>query len=138
VTQARAGETLQLLQRPVKDMMADKHGTISNALLRLRSSVDEINPNNFFKRGGLSNLFHKILGSNPITNYIRKYESVETHIRNTIEALRHGRDVLEEDSIELLQLQKKARQQIEELEKRILLGNYLLQRLEEERARTSE
>lgn len=130
LTQQSAGEHLEMLKRPLKDLMGNKNAEISNTLLKLRSCVDEISPDNFFKKGGIGNLFHKMFGSNPITNYIRKYESIEIQIENIVEALRNGRDKIEQDSIELTQIKASSKEKIYELEKRICLGKKLIKMLE--------
>ncbi|WP_245605529.1 toxic anion resistance protein [Thermicanus aegyptius] len=132
VTQQKAGDSLEILKRPVKDMISDKHGEIPNTLLQLRSRVDELNPNHFFKKGGVGNLFRKLFGSNPLTNYIRKYESIQTQIENIVASLRNGRDMIQEDTIQLRQIREMAKDQIYELEKRIYLGKRLLEMLEAE------
>lgn len=131
VTQEKSGMTLELLRRPVRELMTSKHDDISQGLLKLRSVVDEIQPNRFFQRGGLSQFLYKMLGNNPLVRYIRTYESVETQILRTIDGLRYGRDRLEEDNIQLKQIRAEAYRQIEALEARIALGKHLLERLDE-------
>ncbi|MBE3595046.1 MAG: toxic anion resistance protein [Candidatus Carbobacillus altaicus] len=131
VTQEKSGMTLELLRRPVRELMTSKHDDVSQGLLKLRSVVDEIQPNRFFQRGGLSQFLYKMMGNNPLVRYIRTYESVETQIQRTIDGLRYGRDRLEEDSIQLKQIRAEAFQQVEALEARIALGKHLLERLDE-------
>lgn len=131
VTQEKSGMTLELLRRPVRELMTSKHDDVSQGLLKLRSVVDEIQPNRFFQRGGLSQFLYKMMGNNPLVRYIRTYESVETQIQRTIDGLRYGRDRLEEDSIQLKQIRAEAFQQVEALEARIALGRHLLERLDE-------
>lgn len=131
-TQRNAAESLEILKRPVKDLMDGKSNEIPNTLLKLRSCTEELNPNKIFQSGGISNFFNKILGKNPISTYIRKYESVRTQIDNIITSLLNGSEKLKEDVINLKYIKKKAGENIYELEKRIYFGNKLLEMLEVE------
>ncbi|MGE5703265.1 MAG: toxic anion resistance protein [Clostridia bacterium] len=126
-TQRQAGESLEILKRPVKDMMDGKNNDIPNTLLQLRSCVDQLNPT-----GGVGGFFNKLFGKSAISTYIRKYESVQTQIDSIINSLLHGRDKLKEDNITLKQIKQKATENIHELEKRIHFGNRLLTMLEDE------
>lgn len=127
-TQRSASESLEILKRPVKDMMEGKNNEIPNTLLELRSCVDQLNTTK-----GVGGLFNKLFGrSNALSAYIRKYESVQTQIDSIINSLMHGRDKLKEDNITLKQIKHKATENILELEKRIHFGNRLLTMLEEE------
>jgi len=131
-TQMAAGQALDTLRQPVKHMMDGQHGGISQTLLQLRSHVDELNPNGLTKRGGLSNLISKITKKSPLTNYIRKYESIQTQIDNIVTSLYHGKDKLQADTIGLKQLKIAAQDKVYELEKRVYFGRKLMELMEVE------
>ncbi|WP_051330890.1 toxic anion resistance protein [Aneurinibacillus terranovensis] len=127
-TQREAGQSLEILKRPVKELMSDKNSEVSNTLLKLRSCVDELNPS----KGARGNFVSRLLGKNPIQAYIRKYESVEKQIAAINESLLRGRDQLQEDIVELRQIKNIAIDKIYELEKRTYFGKKLLEMLEAE------
>jgi uncharacterized protein YaaN involved in tellurite resistance len=131
-TQRNAAESLEILKRPVKDLMDGKNNDIPNALLKLRECTEELNPSKILQSGGISSFFNRLMGKNPISTYIRKYESVSTQIDNIITALLHGSEKLKEDVIHLKHIKNKANENIYELEKRIYFGNKLLEMLEAE------
>jgi len=128
-TQRNAGQSLQLLQRPVNELMTGKKNDVSNVLLKLRGEVDELNDSR------KASLFGKLLGKNPLKNYIRKYQTVQTNVNAIIDALRHGKDQLQENTASMKQLKRDAFQKIYELEKRIAFGKRLLEMLETETAK---
>jgi len=128
--QADAGNSLEILKRPVKEMMDNKNSEIPKTLLQLREHVEELNPQGL--NNGLKGLINKITGKNPMKNYIRKYQSVQTQIEAIVGSLLRGRDKLQEDNVELEIIKKNAQDKIYELEKQIYLGRKLLERLEEE------
>jgi uncharacterized protein YaaN involved in tellurite resistance len=126
-TQREAGKSLEILKRPVNELMNDKNKEISNTLLRLRGCVDELNPTKS-GRGFVSRLF----GKNRVQNYMRKYQTVEKQITEINHSLLNGRDQLQEDIVELRQIKKIAMDRIYDLEKRTYFGKKLLEMLEEE------
>lgn len=128
--QSDAGNSLEILKRPVKEMMENKNSEIPKTLLQLREHVEELDPQGL--NGGLKGIINKITGKNPMKTYIRKYQSVQTQIEAIVSSLLKGRDKLQEDNVELEIIKKNAKEKIYELEKQIYLGRKLLERLEEE------
>lgn len=128
--QTEAGQSLDILKRPVKDMIDEKNAEIPKTLLDLRAKVEELNPEGL--NGGFKGIINKITGKNPMKNYIRKYQSAQTQIDEIVFSLLKGRDKLQEDNVGLDIIKKNAQEKIYELEKQIYLGRKLLDRLEEE------
>ena len=75
--QRLAGESLNSLRRPVKDMMDndDSHGIPDN-LLKLREAVNELNPNSLEAKG-LAKIMPKFMRRKSTDKYVAKYQSVE-------------------------------------------------------------
>lgn len=134
-TQLNASRSLEVLKRPVKELMDGKHKGISDTLIVLRGHVDELNPSKVFKKGFISNIAAKITGNSPLTKYIRKYESVQTQIDQIIGSLYQGKDQLEADTIGLRQVKESAEEKIYDLEKRIYFGQKLMELMEIEIAK---
>lgn len=128
--QLEASNSLDILKRPMKELMDNKNSDIPKTLLQLRQHVEELNPDNFSK--GIKAFLNKLTGKTPVGTYIRKYQSVESHIEAIISSLLIGRDRLEEDNVELEIIKRNSREKIIELEKKIYLGRKLLERLDEE------
>lgn len=129
--QKKAGEALSNLRRPVKDLMKNHDNTeIPDSLLKLRSTVNELNPD-FVKGQGIKGLFNKIFGGKSVDKYIAKYQSVETNIEHIVKGLLKGQDKLEEDNADLEIIKRDSQEKIYNLEKQVYLGNKLFKILEE-------
>ncbi len=134
--------SLELLSRPINTMaygFFDDSSPISQALLNLRSTIEDLDPSNY------SMLFSKkkLLGFIPIRNdikkYFRKYQSAQTHLNSTIFSLNNGKDELLKDNAVLEEKQGRMWSAIYALEKHIYFGRQLdkqitgcLDRVEEE------
>lgn len=128
--QSDAGKTLEILKRPVNNMIEGKNNNIPKTLLELRAQVEELNPDNGTK--GIKGILNKITGKTPLKSYVRKYQSSQTHIDAIVSSLYKGRDQLQEDNVELGIIKKQAQDKIYELEKQMHLARRLLEKLEEE------
>ncbi|MBO3130204.1 toxic anion resistance protein [Dermatophilus congolensis] len=98
----RAAESSnRLLQTPVKalnDGEISKESKVSNTLLELRRTVEDLDP-------GKASVGKKLLGFIPmggkITDYFRRYESAQKHIDGILHSLRSGQDELLKDNAAL-------------------------------------
>lgn len=126
--QNEAGNTLEILKRPVRTMMEGKNNDIPKTLLELRHQVENLNPD----QKGIKGIFGKISRKSPLKNYVRKYESSQSQIDAIVSALYRGRDQLKEDVVELKIIKKESQEKVYNLEKQLYLSNKVLERLEEE------
>lgn len=127
--QMEASDSLEILKRPVKDLMENKNSDIPQTLLKLRECVDQLNPNDV-KTKGIHAVVNRILRKNPMTKYIQKYQTVETQIDAIVQGLLRGRDRIEEDTVELELIKEKAKERITNLRKQIFLGQKVFEILE--------
>lgn len=118
-TQERAGQTLQMLDRPVNDLMSGKSKEVSNLILSLRNECEELQQS---KNVGL---FGKLLRKSPIKNYVYKYQSVKTNVDAIVIGLRDGKDNLEENMISMRTLKRNSLEEIYQLQYKIEMGNKL-------------
>ncbi|SFP43642.1 toxic anion resistance protein [Salibacterium halotolerans] len=129
--QKKAGESLDALKRPVREMMNQKDNELPEKLHELKGMVSELEPEHL-KEGRLKKTWNKLLGRSPMEQYAKKYETVEAQVENIIEALLSGRDKLQEDNVMLEQLKETAKERITELQQQIETGNQLNEMLEQE------
>lgn len=128
--QSLAGDSLSSLKRPVKDMMANSNNTeIPDNLLKLRSTVNELNPEGLNKNG-VQKIINRIFRKNSVDKYIAKYQSVEQNIEVIVKGLLRGRDRLQEDNADLEMIKRDSQEKVYNLEKQIYLGNQLFKTLE--------
>ncbi|MDO3408529.1 toxic anion resistance protein [Saccharibacillus sp. CPCC 101409] len=125
-TMEKAGQSLEMLQRPVGDMVSGKRSDVSNNILRLRSEIDSLSKS---KQLGL---FDKIMRKTPLKNYIYKYQSVKTNVDAIVLSLRNGKDTLEENMVYMRNLKRTAIEEVYNLQMRIAMGNQLKTLFEEE------
>ncbi|SER40584.1 toxic anion resistance protein [Salisediminibacterium halotolerans] len=129
--QEKAGETLEALKRPVSDMMTDQNGELPEQLGRLKEVVSDLEPN-YLQEGKFKQFLAKLTRKSPMEKYIRKYETIETEVETIINALLHGKDRLQEDTVMLHQLKDIARERISGLNEQIGVGKHLNELLENE------
>ncbi|TSB46974.1 toxic anion resistance protein [Alkalicoccobacillus porphyridii] len=129
--QREAGESLEALKRPVREMMGDDSNALPNQLHELREMVAMLEPD-YLKDGQVKKWFDKVLRRNPVEQYAKKYQTVEAQVDHIIEGLLSGKDKLEEDNVMLVQLKGIARERIEKLNTQIQHGNELHTLLEQE------
>ncbi|KMK76387.1 toxic anion resistance protein [Alkalihalobacillus pseudalcaliphilus] len=129
--QKEAGESLEALKRPVKEMMGEGSNELPNQLFQLKEMVSQLEPN-YLHDSQMKKFMNKLLRRNPIEAYTRKYQTVESQVEQVIDGLLSGRDKLQEDNVMLLQLKGVAKERIHNLNKQIENGNRLHEMLEEE------
>ncbi|GEK57847.1 toxic anion resistance protein [Marinococcus halophilus] len=129
--QRKAGDSLEALKRPVREMMDQKDNELPDKLHELKTVVGELEPE-YLKEGRFQKTLNKILRRDPVEQYAKKYETVESQVDNIIHGLLAGRDKLQEDNVMLEELRETAIKRIEELETQIETGKQLNAMLEEE------
>ncbi len=128
-TMEKAGQSLEMLQRPVNDMVSGKRSEVGNNILRLRSEIDSLS-----KSKQLS-FIDKIMRKTPLKNYVYKYQSVKTNVDAIIVSLRNGKDTLEENMAYMRNLKRTSIEEVYNLQMRIEMGNQLKKLFEEEIAK---
>lgn len=129
--QREAGESLEALKRPVREMMGDDSSALPNQLHELREMVSMLEPD-YLKDGQFKKWVDKVLRRNPVEQYAKKYQTVESQVDHIIEGLLTGKDKLEEDNVMLVQLKGIARERIEKLNIQIQHGKELHELLDQE------
>lgn len=129
--QEKAGETLESLKRPVNDMMKDQNNDLPDQLGKLKEIVSELEPN-YLQEGKFKQFISKITRKSPLEKYVQRYETIETEVDTIIQALLHGKDRLQEDTVMLHQLKDIARERIRALNNQIESGKELHTMLEQE------
>ncbi|WYP28325.1 toxic anion resistance protein [Alkalihalobacillus sp. FSL W8-0930] len=129
--QREAGESLEALKRPVREMMGDNSNALPNQLHELREMVSMLEPDHL-KDGQVKKWMNKVLRRNPVEQYAKKYQTVESQVDHIIEGLLTGKDKLEEDNVMLVQLKGIARERIEKLNVQIQHGKELHELLDQE------
>jgi len=98
---ASAQVSNRMLERTVKTMdsgLFDDSSTISQGLIALRNTVEELDP---AQQGNLlapRKLFGIIPWGNKLKNYFDQYQSAQTHLNKIIESLLSGQDELRKDN----------------------------------------
>ncbi|WP_046227608.1 toxic anion resistance protein [Paenibacillus dauci] len=118
-TQERATQTLQMLDRPVNDLMSGKSKQVSNLILSLRDECEAL------QQSKNVSLFGKLLRKSPIKNYVYKYQSVSKNVDAIVQGLRDGKDTLEENMISMRTLKRNSLQEIYNLQYKIAMGGEL-------------
>jgi uncharacterized protein YaaN involved in tellurite resistance len=129
--QREAGESLEALKRPVKEMMQDQSNQLPTQLHQLKETVSQLEPT-YLKESQTKKWINKLLRRNPIEQYARKYQTVEAQVDDIVEGLLSGKDKLQEDTLMLHQLKSVAKERIANLNEQIDLGNQLNKMLEDE------
>ncbi|CAM4147129.1 toxic anion resistance protein [Saccharibacillus endophyticus] len=128
-TMEKAGQSLEMLQRPVNDMVSGKRSEVGGNILRLRTEIDSLSKS---KQLGF---FDKIMRKTPLKNYIYKYQSVKTNVDAIVVSLRNGKDTLEENMAYMRNLKRTSIEEVYNLQMRIAMGNRLKTLFEEEIAK---
>ncbi|MEK3786794.1 MULTISPECIES: toxic anion resistance protein [Paenibacillus] len=118
-TQERAGMTLKQLDRPVNDLMSGNRAEVSNMILKLRDECESL------QQSKNISLFGRLLRKSPLKNYVYRYQSVRKNIDSIINALRDGKDNLQENIVNMRQLKRSSIQEIYNLQTKIAFGNEL-------------
>lgn len=128
-TMEKAGQSLEMLQRPVNDMVSGKRSEVGNNILRLRTEIDSLSKS---KQLGF---FDKLMRKTPLKNYVYKYQSVKTNVDAIVVSLRNGKDTLEENMAYMRNLKRTSIEEVYNLQMRIAMGNRLKTLFEEEIAK---
>ncbi|MBG9784559.1 Tellurite resistance protein [Alkalihalobacillus lehensis] len=131
VEQREAGESLEALKRPVREMMGDESNTLPKQLHELREVVGQLEPDHL-KDSQIKKLFNRLIRRNPIEQYVRRYQTVEAQVDHIVEGLLTGKDKLQEDNVMLKELKVVARERIGNLNEQISMGKELHEMLEKE------
>ncbi|ALA55156.1 toxic anion resistance protein [Shouchella clausii] len=129
--QKQAGESLEALKRPVKQMMNDEANTLPKQLHELREVVGQLEPD-YLHDSSFKKFLNKLLKKDPIEQYAKKYQTVEAQVDHIIEGLLTGKDKLQEDNVMLQELKVVAKERIENLNNQIAVGTELHEMLEQE------
>jgi uncharacterized protein YaaN involved in tellurite resistance len=102
---ASASVSSRLLDKPAKAMesgMFDPKSSISNSLVKLRRTVEDLDPT---QQGlfGKKNLWGSLPFGNKVRDYFHKYESSQKNLDAIISSLYAGQDELEKDNASLEQ-----------------------------------
>jgi uncharacterized protein YaaN involved in tellurite resistance len=132
--QQKASKEISLLKTRVGSMLNNlegEGGEIPKNLIALRHTMDEINPQVLGQPSGIS----KWLGRTPVVGKVLKriavkYESVQTQIDHIMNGLRHGKDMLLQDNVELEQLYKQVQQAQLGVQQSAYLGEILWGKLD--------
>lgn len=132
--QREAASQSQMLKQPISALSkrADDGGEVANALINLKMTVEELNPNKFdMEPGWFGRALSKIPGvGSPLSRYFTKYESAQTVISSIMQALENGKGQLNRDNVTLAEDQKQMRETNVKLERAIKLGQLIDQGLQ--------
>ncbi|MBF0291217.1 MAG: toxic anion resistance protein [Nitrospinae bacterium] len=132
--QREAANQSQMLKQPISALSkrADDGGDVANALINLKMTVDELNPNKFdMEPGWFGRALSKIPGvGSPLARYFTKYESSQSVIESIIQSLEQGKNQLQRDNVTLAEDQKQMRESNVKLERAIKLGQLIDQGLQ--------
>jgi uncharacterized protein YaaN involved in tellurite resistance len=136
--QRQATRLSQMLRQPIREFSskAGEKGDVGNALIQLKTKVEDLDPAKFdFSPGWFSRTMGFLPGvGNPLKRYFTKYESGQTAISAIVASLEKGRDQLTRDSATLREDQVEIRQAIAKLERAIQLGLALDRKVQEKAA----
>ena len=131
--QASAARETDLLKVRVGEMMKQVDGkgaAIPDGMVKLRMTLDEINPHVMSQPGTFGRLLGKTPGIGKILKKIAiKYESVQTQIDSIVANLREGGEMLIKDNISLDQLYEQVQQHQLAIQKNAYLGELILKKL---------
>jgi uncharacterized protein YaaN involved in tellurite resistance len=132
--QQEAARQSQMLTQPINALSkrGDDGGDVANALVNLKMTVDELNPNNFdMEPGWFGRALSKLPGvGSPLARYFTKYESAQTVIASIIQSLEQGKALLQRDNVTLADDQQQMRETNVKLERAIKLGQLIDQGLQ--------
>lgn len=129
--QKEAGESLEALKRPVREMMGDDSNTLPKQLHELRDVVGQLEPD-YLKDSSFKKIVNRVMRRNPVEQYVRRYKTVESQVDHIIEGLLTGKDKLQEDNVMLKELKVVAKDRITNLNSQIAVGQELHEMLEKE------
>lgn len=131
--QAAASMSNRMLERPVRSMnegVFDDKSPIGNSLIKLRDTVEKLDPS---KQGDLLSV-RKLFGLIPfggrLKNYFSQYQSAQSHINAIIESLYNGQDELRKDNAAIETEKVKLWEVMGLLEQYVYVGKNIDQALE--------
>ncbi|SMF57306.1 toxic anion resistance protein [Pseudobacteriovorax antillogorgiicola] len=138
--QKQAAKQSAMLKQPLNTIKhrSEDGGDVAKALIDLKVQVEDLDPARFdFDAGFVTRFLGYIPGiGGPIKRYFSKYESAQTVIAATIKSIELGRSLLERDNITLKEDQKRMREMTKKLERAVILGqlidNKIVYKLERE------
>jgi uncharacterized protein YaaN involved in tellurite resistance len=123
----------RMMDRPVNAInqgLMDEKSPVAKALIDLRNTCQDLDPTT---RGNLLEP-RKLLGlipfGNKLRDYFQQYESAQTHLNKTIEALLNGQDELRKDNAAIEQEKATLWELMSKLEQYVFLGKRIDEELE--------
>jgi uncharacterized protein YaaN involved in tellurite resistance len=106
-------------------------GVVAQTLIQLNNQVLELDPSgiDFSQEGGFKRLIGQVFGSK-VQSYFSRYEKADALIAQIIQSLVNGREELKRDNMMLLESQRRMRTMTIQIEKAIMLGMYMDQKLD--------
>jgi len=125
-TRKEAGHRSAMLREPIRKLAArgEDGGEVADALVNLKSQVEELDPVKFdFTPGWFSRTLGWLPGvGTPLKNYFTKFESSQTVLDAIIRSMKGGKHLLQRDNVTLSQDQDVFRSLTLRLEKAVQLG----------------
>jgi len=136
--QRSAGADLDLLRTRIRDMITKEGpgGKISNDLIELRLTLNEINPHELKRKGSIWKMLSRLPffdmldpGLKILEKIAIRYEPISKQVGIIEMRLREGRMMLTKDNIELRKLYEQVEEQQLPIQKNIYLGELIMQEL---------
>lgn len=131
--QRQAAHRSTMLQTQIRKLahQGDEGGPVAKALLDLRSTMQNLDPNRQnLKEGKLAQLFSFLPGvGNKLQRYFHKFESSQQALDAIIRDLEAGREMLRRDNLTLADDQTALRSLLDQLRRQIDLGRMIDRRL---------
>ncbi|MBC8391666.1 MAG: toxic anion resistance protein [Deltaproteobacteria bacterium] len=132
-TRQEASHRSAMLKEPIRKLASrgEDGGEVANALVDLKSQVEELDPGGLdFKAGWFTRTLGMLPGiGTPLKKYFSRFETAQTVIDAIIRALDEGRNVLNKDNVTLAQDQKAMRMLTFKLGQVIQLGMIIDQKI---------
>ncbi len=123
----------RMMERPVNAInhgLMDEKSPVASALIQLRNQCEDLDPS---RQGNLLEP-KKLLGfipfGNKLRDYFMQYESAQTHLNKTIQALLNGQEELRKDNVAIEQEKATLWQLMSTIEQYIYLGKKIDEELE--------
>lgn len=137
--QRESAHRSQMLKQPIQKLYreTEEGGAVGNALVDLKTKVEELDPGKFdFEAGWFTRTLGRLpLVGSPLKRYFSRFESASTVMDAIVRSLREGRDQLNRDNVTLTNDQKALRDINVSLEAAIRLGQSIDQKLSDMLAR---
>ncbi len=130
---ASASVSNHMLNRPAKALdggIFDENSPISEGLVELRMTVEDLNPKSHGDLLSPSKLFGIIPWGNKLRKYFLKYETAQKHINKIINQLLEGQDVLRKDNAAIEQEKANLWETMQKMQRYVYLGKQIDAKLE--------